>query len=133
MFLALATFAAGPMLAYDPIVIARGWERVDAFANAECAGEVGTNGRFYVISASGFASGEPAFLTITNGDMKPIERAIRANAAGEWQEYYIPFRYNRDEGDLVAVTLASETCVVPLSFEWRRAKGWDEPTPLQPR
>ena len=132
---AILTLAAigTPALGYDPIVLARGWERVDRFENEACVGEVGTNGRFYVISASGFTPGGPAYLTITNGDMKPIERNVRANDAGEWSEYYIPFRYNRGEGDFVTVTLAAESCVVPLGFEWRRAKGWDEPAPILPR
>jgi hypothetical protein len=128
-----AAFASSAALAYDPIVLARGWERVDAFEGEQCAGEVGSNGRFYVLSVSGLTPEEPAFLTITNGDMKPIEREVRANSAGEWQEYYIPFRYNRGEGDYVSVTLAGETCVVPLGFEWRRAKGWEVPAPLIPR
>jgi hypothetical protein len=129
----LAACTGSPALAYDPIVVARGWERVDAFETDECAGEVGTNGQFYVISVTGLAPGEPAFLTITNGDMTPIEREVRADGFGEWQEYYIPFRYNRGEGDFVTVTLAGETCVVPLGFAWRRAKGWDEPGSLIPR
>lgn len=126
-------FTASAAAAYDPIVPKRGWYRVDAFANADCAGEIGTNGQFYVISASGFAPGEPAYLTITNGDMRPIERVVRTDDAGRWQEYYIPFRYNRGEGGLVTVTLAGESCTVPLDFAWRRAKGWDEPAPLRPR
>ena len=127
--LALAGTAAA---AYDPIVLARGWYRADAFDDGACAGEVGTNGRFYVLSVSGLAPGERAFLTIANGDMRPIERAVRADGAGRWRDYYIPFRANRDGGD-VAVTLASESCVVPLGFRWNRATGWDEPAPLQPR
>lgn len=126
-------FAASAAAAYDPIVLKRGWYRVDAFDNGNCAGEVGTNGQFYVISVSGFAAGEPAYLTITNGDMRPIERAVRADVTGRWQDYYIPFRPNRGEGDLVTVTVAGERCTVPLDFEWRRAKGWDEPAPLRPR
>ena len=132
--LSLALAVAGSAAAaYDPIVIARGWERVDAFQTGECTGEIGTNGRFYVISAAGFAPGERASLTITNGDMRPIERTIRADAQGAWRDYYIPFRYNREDGDAVTVTLAGEDCVVPLGFAWRRAKGWEEPAPLMPR
>ena len=135
ILLAAATlvFAASAATAYDPIVLKRGWDRVDAFDNGDCAGEVGTNGQFYVISVSGFAAGEPANLTITNGDMRPIARAVRTDVAGRWQDYYIPFRPNRGEGDLVTVTVAGESCTVPLDFEWRRAKGWDEPAPLRPR
>lgn len=128
--ISLAAAVAGTAaMAYDPIVLARGWERVDAFESGDCTGEVGTNGRFYVISASGFTPGERAFLTITNGDMRPIERPVRINAAGAWRDYYIPFRPNRGEGDAVSVTVAGETCVVPLGFAWRRAKGWDVPPP----
>lgn len=129
----LAVLAGSAALAYDPIVLARGWYPVDAFESADCTGKVATNGRFYVISASGFAPGEPAFLTITNGDLRPIEREVRVDAQGSWQDYYVPFRYNRGEGDLVTVTLAGESCAVPLEFAWARAKGWDEPAPLAPR
>ena len=127
----IATVA--PAAAYDPIVLERGWYRVDQFQSSECSGEVGTNGRFYVISASGFAPSETAYLTITNGDMVPIERAVRTSGSGSWQDYYIPFRPNRGEGGVVTVTLAGPNCLVPLEFSWRRAKGWDEPAPLKPR
>ena len=127
--IALASAAAG----YDPIVLERGWYRVDSFESGQCTGEVGTNGQFYVISAGGFEPGGTAYLTITNGDMPPIERAVGVNASGGWREYYIPFRPNRGEGGQVTVTLASESCVVPLEFAWRRAKGWDEPGPLKSR
>ena len=130
---AMLVFAASAAAAYDPIVLKRGWYRVDTFDDGECAGEVGTNGQFYVLSVSGFAADEPAYLTITNGDMRPIERAVAADRAGRWQEYYIPFRYNRGEGDLVTVTVTGERCTVPLAFKGRRAKGWDEPAPLRPR
>ena len=129
----LSVLAATAAQAYDPIVLARGWERVDAFEFDACTGEVGTNGRFYVMSASGFAPGESAVLTIENGDMRSIEREVRANQAGEWRDYYIPFRPNRGEGGLVRVTVAGDACVVPLSFEWSSAKGWDVPAPLVPR
>ena len=130
---AMLAFVSSAAAAYDPIVLKRGWYRVDAFDSGNCAGEVGTNGQFYVISVSGFAAGEPAHLTITNGDMPPIERAVRVDEAGRWQDYYIPFRPNRGEGDFVTVTVAGQSCTVPLDFAWRRAKGWDEPAPLRPR
>lgn len=130
---AVLAATAASAAAYDPIVLARGWYRADAFDDGECAGEVGTNGQFYVISASGFSAGEPAFLTITNGDMRPIERAVQTDTDGRWQDYYIPFRPGRGEGELVTVTLVGERCTVPLEFEWHRAKGWDEPAPLTPR
>lgn len=128
-----ASAIASAAVAYDPVVLERGWYRVDRFEDETCAGEVGTNGQFYVISVSGLAPGEPAFLTITNGDMTPIGRSVRANGDGEWREYYIPFRYNQGEGGTVAVTLASQDCRVPLGFDWQRKKGWDVPPPLVPR
>ncbi|ANY20579.1 hypothetical protein A6F68_02075 [Tsuneonella dongtanensis] len=132
--LSIAVSVAGTgAMAYDPIVIARGWERVDAFDDGACSGEIGTNGRFYVISAAGFEPGERTFLTITNGDMRPIERPVRADGRGEWHDYYIPFRYNRGEGGDVTVTVSGESCVVPLGFTWSRAKGWEVPPPLVPR
>ena len=119
--LALTILVAGTAAAaYDPIVISRGWERVDSFERDKCAGEVGTNGKYYVLSTRGFAPGERAYLTITNGDMQPIERAVQIDRRGRWQDYYLPFRYNR-AGGVVEVTIAGETCVVPLSFAWRRA------------
>ncbi len=122
--LAITAIVAGPAAAaYDPIVVKRGWERVDSFASDDCAGEVGSNGRFYVISVRGFAPGERAFLTITNGDMRPIERTVRANEQGAWSDYYIPFRPNGGDSARVTVTLAGEGCVVPLGFEWRRTQA----------
>jgi len=128
-----ASAIASAAIAYDPVVLERGWYRVDRFEGEECAAEVGTNGQFYVISVSGLSPGELAFLTITNGDMAPIARSVRASGDGEWREYYIPFRYNRGEGGTVAVTLASADCTVPLGFDWQRKKGWDVPPPLVPR
>ncbi len=121
--LALTLVTAGTAAtAYDPIVLKRGWERVDRFESEPCSGEVGTNGRFYVISAKGFAPGERAFLTITNGDMAPIKRNVKIDYRGSWQDYYIPFRYNH-AGGLVEVTIAGADCVVPLGFTWQRVQG----------
>lgn len=103
--------------AYDPIVLKRGWVRVARFDGEKCSGEVGTNGRFYVISAKGFVPGERAFLTITNGDAPPLERRPRIDSSGKWQDYYIPFRYNHVGGP-VSVTIAGVDCIVPLGFTW---------------
>ncbi len=119
---AVATTAA----AYDPIVLNKGWVRVDRFESEECAGEVGSNGQFYVLSAGGFAPGETLRLTIENGDMPPIDRLHRANERGGLEQYYIPFRPNRGEGGVVLATISGENCSVPLTFAWQRAKGWDE-------
>ncbi|WP_162935777.1 hypothetical protein [Tsuneonella amylolytica] len=129
---AVLSLSATAAAAYDPIVLERGWWRVAAFKGGDCTGEVGTNGKYTVISARGLVPGERAVLTISNGDMKPIVRAVRADAYGRWQDYYIPFRYNR-EGGLVTATVAGSSCAVPLAFAWTPATGWEEPAPLQPR
>lgn len=127
--LACATGAA----AYDPIVTQQGWTRVDLYDDGMCAGEIGTNGEFYVITVLGFEPGETARFRLTNGDMKPIDRQVRINRQGGWQEYYIPFRFALDvqesRGALVNATLTGSRCQVPLSFRWSRGKGWEEPMP----
>lgn len=125
-----ALWMAGPAMAYDPIVSARGWERVASHEDGPCYGEVGSNGQFYVLAVYGMDPGEEAQLTIRSGDMPPIRRTVRANAGGAWRDYYIPFRANRDGGAVYA-TISSASCQVPLDFSWSRKKGWDEPAPLR--
>jgi hypothetical protein len=138
----LAILIAAAMLActtgaaaYDPIVTKRGWTRVDLYDDGLCAGEIGTNGKFYVITVLGFEPGETARFRLTNGNMKPIDREVRINRQGGWQEYYIPFRFAVDadeaRGALVNATLTGSRCRVPLSFTWSRTKGWAEPAPLR--
>jgi hypothetical protein len=126
----IALIASASAAAYDPIVLARGWERVDYVEREPCTGEVGSNGRFYIMAVYGLAPGEPARLVVANGDMPPIVRSVHANTRGKWQDYYIPFRPNRGEGGFVTATLTSASCSVPLGFAWRRAKGRDEPPSL---
>jgi hypothetical protein len=127
----IALVASASAAAYDPVVLARGWERVDYVESEQCTGEVGSNGRFYVLSVYGLEPGEPARLTIANGDMPPIVRAVRADKRGKWQDYYVPFRPNRGEGGSVSATLTSASCSVPLGFPWRRAKGWNQPPAIE--
>ncbi|MBD3728140.1 MAG: hypothetical protein IE933_00360 [Sphingomonadales bacterium] len=126
----IAACAASAAQAYDPIVTARGWVRVASSTDRECYGEVGTNGQFYVLAVYGMEPGEDATLVIRNDDMRPIVRDVRANQGGAWQDYYIPYRENR-EGGPVRVTLTSTSCQIPLDFSWQRKKGWDEPAPLR--
>lgn len=110
----IALVASTAAAAYDPIVLARGWERVDYAEDAQCTGEVGSNGRFYVLAVYGMEPGEPAQLVITNGDMPPIVRRVRADTRGKWQDYYLPFRPNRGEGGFVTATLTSASCRLSL-------------------
>ena len=122
---ALLLALGGQATAYDPIVLKRGWYRVDSFEDGDCAGEVGTNGRFYVLSVTGVAPGEEMRLFLTNGDMPSIDRIVHADRDGAWQTYYIPFRPKERDGGVVQATVTSASCEVPLRFEWRRYIGWD--------
>lgn len=114
-------FSATAAIAYDPIVLERGWVRAAQFTGENCIGEVGTNGQVYVLAASGFAPGETVRLRIENGDMPPIDRLHRADGAGEFEQYYIPFRYNRGASGTVFASVTGQSCTVPLSFDWQRA------------
>ena len=90
-FSALAFYTASAS-AYDPLVLKRGWERV-AFTESEpCEAEVGTNGRFYIIAVYGMEPGERARFTLSNGDMRPIQREVTADNSGISTNYYAPFR-----------------------------------------
>ncbi|MCP5396922.1 MAG: hypothetical protein H6918_09355 [Sphingomonadaceae bacterium] len=127
----VALASAGTANAYDPIVSKQGWVRVDSYQDQKCYGEIGTNGRFYVLAVYGLEPGERAELTITNGDMRPIRREVRANAGGKWSDYYIPFRFGAGEGGYVTATISGQSCQVPLGFSWQRNKGWEEKPSLR--
>jgi hypothetical protein len=132
MALAASLFAT-TALAYDPIVLARGWYRVASDRDEDCAGEVGTNGQFYVLSIAGLDPGADSRLQVFNGDMPPIDYAILADGNGSWQKYYIPFRFNRGEGGMVFARVTAAGCSLALQFPWQRKKGWEErPPPANP-
>jgi hypothetical protein len=69
-------------------------------------------------------------LTLSNGDMVPIDRTIRIAADGSWQQYYIPVRPNGGETGRVFARVSTPSCTIALDFSWRRHKGWEEPPPL---
>ncbi len=129
MALAAATLGSGAV-AYDPIVLDRGWYRVASGESGGCNGEVGTNGQFYVLSITGLLPGERGRLQLYNGDMVPIDWAIRANEEGDWQHYYIPFRPNGSEAGTVFAQVSTASCALALEFPWQRHKGWEERPPL---
>ena len=120
--LPLLACCAASASAYDPIVLKRGWERVDFTRSGPCEAEAGTNGRFYILAVYGMEPGERAGLTLTNGDMRPIERSVTADSEGVWTDYYIPFRWGH-EGGTVAAAVSSASCDVSLSFDWKRFRG----------
>jgi hypothetical protein len=120
----LAAIAASAAAAYDPIVLKRGWYRVASDTADACRGEVGTNGQVYILSVTGLDPDQGGRLTIYNGDMVPIDRAIRTRADGSWQQYYIPVRLNGVREGTVFARVSTPGCAVALTFPWRR-KGVD--------
>jgi hypothetical protein len=126
----LASMAGATATAYDPIVLKRGWQTVASDAMEACRGEVRTNGQIYVLSVTGLDPEESGRLTLSNGDMVPIDRTIRIAADGSWQQYYIPVRPNGGETGRVFARVSTPSCAIALDFPWRRHKGWEEPPPL---
>lgn len=108
---------AAPAGAAEPIDT--GWSEIAAARDGECRLMVTSEGRFFRIAASGLGSGEPARFFLSNGDMKPLDWAVRGDGAGEFARYYLPFRWHRD-GDTVAVSLKSRQCELFATFDWRR-------------
>lgn len=113
---------AGPALAYDQIVLARGWERVAADGSDQCEAEVGSNGKFYIIAVYGLQPGERARFHLANEDIRPIERRITADGGGHWSNYYLPFLWNHT-GGTVDILIESESCQLSLTFDWERTQG----------
>ncbi len=114
-FLALA----GPALALDEIVAARGWTQVDYAEIGDCRAEVRTNGQFYRIAGQGVQPGEVVSFRLQNAGVRPVEYRIAANSDGAWRKFYVPFLWGRD-GGTVSVDLQSASCNLDLSFEWSR-------------
>jgi hypothetical protein len=129
----VAVFLGTAAPAYDPVVLKRGWHRVASDQSDDCRAEVGTNGQFYVLSVTGLSPGGAGRLQLFNGDMVPVDWAIRASATGTWQHYYIPFRFNRGEGGTVLAQVSAAECDLALAFPWQRRKGWEERLPLRNR
>jgi hypothetical protein len=117
--LAGAVALAGPAVALDEIVTARGWAQVDYAEDGECRAEVRTNGQVYRIAGQGVQPGEVVNFRLRNADIRPVERRIAANSEGAWREFYAPFVWGR-AGGAVAVSLQSPSCDLDLSFEWSR-------------
>src|SRR5688500_3884220 len=118
MRLGLAGFAvlalAGPAVALDEIVAARGWEQVDYAESGDCRAEVRGNGQFYRIAGQGLQPGEVVSFQLQNADVRPVEYRIAANSDGAWRKFYVPFLWGR-EGATVSVDLESASCDLSLS------------------
>jgi hypothetical protein len=98
------------------------WPVLAEASDAGCALTVTGNGRYVLIAAEGLGDGSAARYQLRNGDMTPIDWSVRADAAGRFARYYIPFRWGQ-RGGTVQVVVTSETCSLSASFPWRRYTG----------
>ena len=99
-----------------------GWPVLVEANDADCTLKVTGNGRFVRIAAEGLGAGDTARYQLRNGDMTPIDWTVRADAAGRFARYYVPFRWGQD-GGTVLVEIASESCRLTASFPWQRYTG----------
>jgi hypothetical protein len=113
--LALATSAS----AYDPIVLARGWQQLAYDRNGDCEAEARSNGQIVYIYAVGLGDDAEGHYFLTNGEMTPIDWNIQADSEGEWARYYVPYLPSRRDG-VVNVTISTDECSLGLAFQWQR-------------
>jgi len=113
----LALLSAAPAW---PQAVDAGWSEVARDRDENCAIVVTGNGQFYRIAASGLAPGAPGRYVLVNGDMRPLDWVVRADAAGSFARYYLPFRWHHT-GGTVSVALDTPGCRLAASFPWRRA------------
>ena len=112
-------FAVTAATAVEPVD--SGWPEVVRAEDGDCALSVTGNGRFYRIAAAGLGADASGRFLLSNGDMKPLDWTIRATGNGGFARYYIPFRWNREGGD-VRISLQSERCDLNTTFAWQRAE-----------
>ena len=113
------SLAASAATAADPVD--SGWPEVARAEDGDCALSVTGNGQFYRIAVSGLGAGAAGRLVLLNGDMRPLDWTIRATDNGGFARYYLPFRWNRDGGD-VLVSVESARCTISTGFAWQRAR-----------
>ena len=102
--------------------IADGWPMVAAAGDAAagCALTVTGNGQAYRIAATGFRPASTGHLFLANADMRPLDRPLRLDGAGDWSDYYLPFLWHRD-GGVVTVSVTAPGCSLTVDFPWKRA------------
>lgn len=127
---AIALLAASlPATAAPSTQLADSWPQLAYASDGACELEIAGNGKFMQIRAAGLGPGEALRFGLTNAAMKPIDRQVRADPVGRWQQIYIPFLWNgaygpgedRQSGGIVAVTLESIQCRVTATAPWQRA------------
>jgi hypothetical protein len=130
-----AALAVGLALGAQSAALAQKWigPVVAAYDDVDhdCRLEVSGNGRFYRLTATGLEPGEAAWLTLLNGDLKPIERTVKADAAGTWADYYLPGVGGR-RGGVVQAALSGARCDLGLAFDWHRPSSYVGPVPDWP-
>lgn len=97
-----------------------GWSQVAFERDGDCTLSVTGNGRFFRIEAGGLAPGASGRFLLANGTMKPLDWRVRADGAGAFARYYLPFRWHHD-GGTVSVRLVGGGCSLGTAFDWRRA------------
>ncbi len=98
-----------------------GWPEVARAEDGDCTLSVTGNGQVYRIAASGLGAGATGRFFLSNGDMKPLDWTIRATGDGGFARYYLPFRWNRNGGD-VLVSVDSARCNISTGFAWQRVQ-----------
>lgn len=96
------------------------WPVVAEAADGDCALVITGNGQFYRVAATGLGPGASGRYVLQNGDMTPIDWAIRADDQGGFARYYLPFRWHR-QGGTVTVTVTRPGCALTAAFPWQRA------------
>lgn len=114
--------ASAPAFAWDEIVAKRGWPIVAQADEEDCQAWALGNGKIFRISGSGLRPGEAVSFHLENGDMKPLDYRLVADGDGAWVKFYMPFRWNREGGE-VTVSMESASCSLSLSFPWERQTG----------
>lgn len=118
----LPMLAALVLAAPAAAMVDGGWPVLAEARDAECELTVTGNGRYVMIAAEGLGGGNAARYVLRNGDMKPIDWSVRADAAGRFARYYIPFRWGQ-RGGTVQVDVTSADCRLSASFPWERYTG----------
>lgn len=116
--LLLALALAAPAAA----AVDRDWPVLARASDADCQLTVTGNGRFILVAAEGLEGGSTARYQLRNGDMKPIDWSVRADASGRFARYYIPFRWGQ-RGGAVQVDVTSTACRLSASVPWQRYTG----------
>jgi hypothetical protein len=118
LILPLLAFA-GAAHAYDPLVEARGWQRLAHARSGDCEAEARGNGQIVYIYATGLGADAEGHYYLTNGDVNPVDWAFQADGEGEWARYYMPYVPSQ-RGGTVNVTISTRECSLGLAFNWRR-------------